>query len=389
MGAGNSIQLNPSTANIALTLQGSEFLWTWFSLFTAAAILLITISHLRPMGNRAFHYIAVAILCISAVSLFLLASNLGWTPIAVEYVRSGSRGRDQLANGAPFPPTRSIGYARWVDYCLSVPLLLLLLVLCTGFPLSRVFITLFFGLLMTVLALIAALIRTRYKWGIVSPAPVSSVRTVPSSSPFPPCGCHLPFLSIRYATTTTYPSDLWYTLLLAGRASAFRLGDDYGRAYIRSAVFLSGVWVIYPIIWACSEGGNVITVTSECIAYGVLDLLTKLIFPFFHLYNIEGLDYERFGFNSGKYSDGAHYPWPGSSAPAPTGTGTGTTAANGTAPVPAGTSAPGTQTMQQAPTPAATSGVGGQAQAQAAQGTTVSGGGGGGVRQEFRETGAV
>jgi hypothetical protein len=51
-----------------------------------------------------------------------------------------------------------------------------------------------------------------------------------------------------------------------------------------------------PIIWACSEGGNVITVTSESIAYGVLDLLTKIIWVGLVLYLVEGLDnIERLG----------------------------------------------------------------------------------------------
>lgn len=70
-----------STANIALTSQGSEWLWTCFSLFTLAALTIALVGHNRPPGARAHHHLALVILLITAVSYWTLASNLGWTPI--------------------------------------------------------------------------------------------------------------------------------------------------------------------------------------------------------------------------------------------------------------------------------------------------------------------
>ncbi|GAA5905961.1 hypothetical protein JCM6882_009082 [Rhodosporidiobolus microsporus] len=272
---GSSIDINPSTANIALTAQGSEFLWTWFALFTSSALVLLFVAHQRPVGHRAFHYFGVAALVVTALAYLYMASNLGWTPIPVEWVRSGSRGADQVANGAPNPPTRSISYARWIQFFLTWPILILMLHLATGFALSRVFFDLF---VCDVCLLVGALIESRYKWA-------------------------------SYTFACVFLLYEWWSLLHPMRLSAFRLGDDYGRAYIRSASFLVLIWFVYPIIWAVSEGGNVITVTSECIAYGILDLLTTVVFTFFFLYACEGLDYERFEFASGKYSDSAaHHP---------------------------------------------------------------------------------
>ncbi|GAA6038743.1 hypothetical protein JCM8097_002376 [Rhodosporidiobolus ruineniae] len=279
----SSIDVNPSTANIALTDQGSEWLWTCFALFLFSALILAFIAHKRPKGHRSFHHPALAVLLITTVTYFQLASNLGWTPIAVEWVRAGTRGQQQLRNGAIPPITRSIGYARWVDAALTWPLLLLMLCLVTGFSLSRVFMVLFFGLLTVIWLLVGALTRTRYKWGDYTFAVISMF-------------------------------FVFFSLLHPGRRSAFRLGDDYGRAYVRSAAFGCMLWLIYPIIWAVSEGGNVITVTSECIAYGILDLLLKIVWLFSLLYAVEGLDYDRFGFSSGKYSDGAAYPATGVNA---------------------------------------------------------------------------
>ncbi|BGP20568.1 hypothetical protein JCM10213_003829 [Rhodosporidiobolus nylandii] len=277
---GWSGNVNPSTANIALSPQGSEFLWTWFTLFTASALIIAFVAHNRPSGRRAFHYIALAILLITALVYFLLASNLAWTPIAVEWVRSGSRGANQIARGAPNPPTRAIGYGRHIGWVLCWPMLVLLLALVTGFSLSRVFVTMFFAMFMAVCLLIGALIRTRYKWPLFAFA----------------CAC------LFY---------LWWSLLLPGRSTAFKLGDEFGRSFIRSTSILAFLWLVYPIIWACAEGSNLITVTSESIAYGVLDLLLYIGFIFFFLFSAEALDYDRLGFSSGKWSTGASYPYSG------------------------------------------------------------------------------
>lgn len=130
-------------------------------------------AHSRPKGRRAFHYLAFAILVTTAIAYSTLAANLSYTPVPVEFVRSGSRGADQLAAGAAFPPTRSIFYGRvrpvhfvvseglnaphgetsgadrelrptqYIDWIIVTPLLLLMLLLCTGFTLSRIFIVLF------------------------------------------------------------------------------------------------------------------------------------------------------------------------------------------------------------------------------------------------------
>lgn len=44
---------------------------------------------------------------------------------------------------------------------------------------------------------------------------------------------------------------------------------------------------------------------GEMVFYGVLDLLAKPVYCFVHIMGISKLDYNRLGFTSGKYSDGA------------------------------------------------------------------------------------
>ena len=61
--------------------------------------------------------------------------------------------------------------------------------------------------------------------------------------------------------------------------------------------------ITYPIAWACAEGGNVITVSSEMIWYGILDILTIPVFLFVLLWQLRGADYSSFALRSGKYTD--------------------------------------------------------------------------------------
>lgn len=94
------------------------------------------------------------------------------------------------------------------------------------------------------------------------------------------------------------------------------------RGYILAAGYLSFLLLLYPIAWACAEGGNVITVTSEMIWYGILDLLAGPVFLFFFLWELRGVDYAAFGLHSGKYTDKTAYApntvQPAGAAPATT-----------------------------------------------------------------------
>lgn len=107
MGNG-AIQSNPRVAEIDLTVAGSDFLWAIFATMLASGLGLTfwTLS-LRP-GQRAFHFLGVSILFTASVAYFSLASDLGATPIAVEFVRNQS----DLYTGPDPDPTRSIWYVR-------------------------------------------------------------------------------------------------------------------------------------------------------------------------------------------------------------------------------------------------------------------------------------
>ena len=77
------------------------------------------------------------------------------------------------------------------------------------------------------------------------------------------------------------------------------------KGYILSSAYLAFMLITYPICWALSEGSNVISPTSEMIWYGILDCITGPVFLLFYLWQLRTVDYESFGFQSGKYTDRA------------------------------------------------------------------------------------
>ncbi|GAA5895589.1 hypothetical protein JCM8208_005275 [Rhodotorula glutinis] len=272
MGYTSSIDTNPVTSNIGLSPAGSNWLWALFGIFTISLLVLLGLAHSRPQQHRAFHYLGIVVLAITAVHYAVQASNLGYASVPVEWVRSGSRGQLQLLGGAPSPPTRSIFYSQWVGYVLTMPLLVLMLLLATGFTLSRIFLVLFFTILWTVCLLIGALIPTRYKWALYA-----------------------------FAVTSLFYT-LWNMTFPASR-SARTLGREYHRNHVGHAWGLSILFLFYPLVWGLSEGSNILTVSSQMFWYGVLDFLIKVCWLFAFLFGIESLDYSRFGFHSGKYTD--------------------------------------------------------------------------------------
>jgi len=203
---------------------------------------------------------ALAVLTVSTITYFAMASNLGQTPVRTEF-RSG--------------PTRSIFYVRYIQWFINAPLILLSLLFITGLPLSDLFLTIFMILVTIVSGLVGALTPSSYKWG------------------FYVFGC----LTLFYVV---------FSLLFSGLRS--RLLETHKSKYGMSAVYLVVVWMLYPICWAFSEGANVLTVDHEMIFYSILDLFSGPLFLFLLLASLQDVDYDGFGLQSGKASDYVNVP---------------------------------------------------------------------------------
>ncbi|KAI9060367.1 heat shock protein 30 [Trametes sanguinea] len=252
----DALNSNPPNATYNLSTHGSDWLWAVFSIFGLSLLIVAAWTFTRPRGTRLFHQIAIVVLTTGALSYFSMASDLGATPIPVEFRGYG---------------TRQIWYVRYIQWFISFPLLLLMLLLATGVTLSDIFTTIFMALVLVVTGLVAALVPSTYKWGYYT----------------------FGLLALFY---------IWSVILHHGPRTTFATGPTFKPGYSMGAGYLSFLLLLYPIAWALTEGANVITVTSEMIWFGILDILAGPLFLFYFLWKLRTVDYAAFGLQSGKYT---------------------------------------------------------------------------------------
>jgi bacteriorhodopsin len=128
------------------------------------------------------------------------------------------------------------------------------------------------GELMVVSALLGALVTSSYKWGY--------------------------FVFAMMAL-----SVIACSMLTIGLSHARFLGVTIYRAYKRCACWTIFVWLMFPIAWGLSEGGNIISPDSEAIFYGVLDILSKPVFGAILLWAHRNIDPKILGLSTRQHDD--------------------------------------------------------------------------------------
>ncbi|KAK7753064.1 hypothetical protein SLS62_005014 [Diatrype stigma] len=225
-------------ADLAITTHGSDWYFTVCAVMGVTTLAIMGAALRKPQSHRTFHYITASITAVACISYFSMGANLGQVPIQAEFLRTRKVG----AAG-----TREIFYARYIDWAITTPLLLLDLLLTAGVPTHTILVTLLADEIMVVTGLVGALTRTSYKWGYWTFGMVA-----------------LFFIA--------------YELLWDARRHAARLGGAARTSFNTCGIYLVFIWFLYPIAWGLSEGGNVIHPDAEAAFYGVLDVFAKPIF---------------------------------------------------------------------------------------------------------------
>lgn len=122
---------------------------------TVAGFVFAAMSYRVERRNRLFHYITSGVVFVAAIAYFTMGANLGFTPIEVEFRRS-----DPVVRGT----YRAVYYARYVDWFITTPLLLMDLLLTAGMPWPTILWVILVDEIMIVTGLMGALIQSIYKW---------------------------------------------------------------------------------------------------------------------------------------------------------------------------------------------------------------------------------
>jgi len=246
-------------ADLAITNHGSDWYWTVCAIMTVSTLGFMGLSFTKPRTHRLFHYLAAGITLVAAISYYSMGAGLGQVPIQAEFVRPGSAAVSAAG-------TREVFWVRYVDWAITVTLILLATLATAGAPATSIIITALAGETMVVTGLVGALTQTSYKWGYAV----------------------FGFFAFLY---------VGYSLLMDGRRQATPLGSTIGRTYSLVSGLVLFFGFLYPIAWGVSEGGNVIHPDSEAIFYGILDLFTKAVFGFVLVFGHRNIDPAELGFN--------------------------------------------------------------------------------------------
>lgn len=216
-----------------------------------------------------------------------MGSNLGWASIDVEFFRP--------PGSEVYGPDREIFYARYIDWFVTTPLLLLDLLLTAGLPWPTIIWTIFLDWVMIITGLVGALTWTRYKFGkysmFLEPYAAMVAEVAKGYYAF---GCAAMFY-------------VFYIIAIEGRKHAKRLGSDIERVYTICGILTLFIWLLYPIAWGLCEGGNVIPPDSEAAFYGALDFCAKPVFSVALIVGHWDIDPGRMGLKIRDYDEDPDY----------------------------------------------------------------------------------
>lgn len=268
----DAIKLNPPGANvdIHLTDHGSDWLWAAFSVFSFLTLVHVVIFALTPGSKHSLKKFLTSIPlftnAILAYTYFTYASNLGWTSTPTEFHHvTTEEGLD----------VRQIFYVKYIGWFCAYPFALFAMEVATNsielnFDSNSQLYTKLFNMLSGYIAklltveifvlgyLIGGLIKSTYKWG--------------------------------YWVFGT--SGLIFTMALI-TVSLVKSWNSFDNKKIGSILVILQlvVWLVYPVCWGLSEGGNRIQPDSEAVFYGILDLITFGFIPSLITFsNNRGLD---------------------------------------------------------------------------------------------------
>jgi len=223
---------------------GQRTLWVVFVVMLVATIVFTGMAWSVPISKRLFHVITTLITIFASLSYFAMASGHG-----IGYHHVVIKEQHEHVPDTKKDIYRQVYWARYVDWSLTTPLLLLDLALLAGMSGGAILMAIIADVIMILTGLFAAFGSegTPQKWGWYAIACIA------------------------------YLFVIWH-LVVGGRASVGSKGGKVANFYAAIGGFTLIIWTVYPIIWGIADGSRNMDVNEEIIAYAVLDILAKPIF---------------------------------------------------------------------------------------------------------------
>ncbi|KAL8978579.1 MAG: hypothetical protein Q9177_006369 [Variospora cf. flavescens] len=227
---------------------GNRALWVVFVIMLLSSLAFYVMAFRVPVQKRLFHILTAFITTFATMSYYAMAigDGVGSNKILIKHTQKH------------FPDTydtvyREVYWARYVDWSLTTPLLLLDLCFLAGLNGASILVAVIADLIMILTGLFAAFqVDESPKWGWYAMACIAYLVVV-------------------------------YQVALNGRQTAKAKDQKTATFYAAIGGFTLILWTVYPIIWGIADGSRNISVDGEIIAYAVLDILAKPVFGFWLL----------------------------------------------------------------------------------------------------------
>jgi len=217
---------------------GSRTLWVVFVIMVLSSISFAFLSLRVPVQKRLFYILTTFITLFAAISYFAMASGDGYTYVA-----------DNTSHNT----YRQVFWARYADWVVTTPLLLLDLAFLAGLDGASIVVSLVADILMILLGLFAAFSHNEIqKWGYYA------------------------FSCFAYLVIV-------YQLAIPGRRAVSNKQNSTANLFAAIGGFTLILWTLYPIVWGIGDGARKWSVDSEIVAYAILDVLAKPVFGFWLL----------------------------------------------------------------------------------------------------------
>lgn len=233
---------------------GNRTLWIVCVIMGLSSLAFYAMAFRVPVQKRLFHILTAFITTFAFLSYFAMASGDGISYHHVKIVEEHKHVPDTIQD-----IFREVYYARYVDWSLTTPLLLLDLCLLAGLSGANILVAVVADLIMILTGLFAAYGGADgQKWGWYA------------------FGC------IAYIVVV-------YQLAFNGRTAAAGKDSKTKAFFGAIAGFTFVLWTIYPIIWGIADGARLVGVDAEIVSYAVLDVLAKPVFGFWLLFTHDSM----------------------------------------------------------------------------------------------------
>ncbi|KAI0132833.1 bacteriorhodopsin [Xylariales sp. AK1849] len=220
---------------------GRATLWVVCVLMALSSIAFYYLAFRVPVQKRLFHVLTAFITTFAFLSYFAMATGDGVSVRTVAKTETNQHIVTEIY-------TRQVFWARYVDWSLTTPLLLLDLSLLAGLNGASILIAIVADLIMVLTGLFAAFGDVdSQRWGWYTIA----------------CIAYLVII---------------YQIARNGSTAVAKKDAKTKRFFSLLAGFTLILWTIYPIVWGVADGAWNVSVDTEIVAYAVLDILAKPVF---------------------------------------------------------------------------------------------------------------